>query len=31
MDSLGIECHLVYPGGPKAKLSTEEFLIKHLT
>jgi len=31
MDDLGIECHLVYPGGPDAKLSSEEFLIKHLT
>jgi acetyl esterase len=31
MDSLGVECHLVYPGGEKAKLSSEEFLIKHLT
>ena len=31
MDSLGIECHLQYPGGPKAKLSSEEFLVKHLT
>ena len=30
MDSLGIECHVVYPGGPKAKLSSEQFLIKHL-
>lgn len=29
-DSLGIECHVTYPGGPKAKLSSEQFLIKHL-
>lgn len=31
MDNLGIECHLVYPGGPEVELSPEEFLIKHLT
>jgi acetyl esterase len=31
MDSMGIECHVVYPRGPKAKMSSEEFLIKHLT
>jgi hypothetical protein len=31
MDSLGVECHVVYPGGPKVELSSEEFLIKHLT
>lgn len=30
MDKLGIECHLVFPGGPKVKLSSEQFLIKHL-
>ncbi len=30
MDKLGIECHLVYPGGPQVKLSSEQFLIKHL-
>lgn len=30
MDSLGIECYLVYPGGPQVKLSPLEFLIKHL-
>lgn len=30
MDSLGVECHLVYPGGEAAKLSSEEFLVKHL-
>jgi hypothetical protein len=30
MDHLSIECHLVYPGGPKVKLSSEQFLIKHL-
>lgn len=30
MDSLGVECHLVYPGGPKVELSPEAFLIKHL-
>jgi acetyl esterase/lipase len=30
MDRLGIECHLAYPGGPKVKLSSEQFLIKHL-
>jgi hypothetical protein len=31
MDSLGLECHVQYPGGPKPKLSSGEFLIKHLT
>jgi acetyl esterase/lipase len=31
MDSLGVECHVVYPGSQKAKLSSENFLIKHLT
>lgn len=31
LDSLGIECHVLYPGGPKAKLSSEEFLIEQLT
>jgi len=31
MDSLGVECHVVYPGGPKAELTSEAFLIKHLT
>jgi acetyl esterase len=30
MDALGIECHLVYPGGPKVKVTSEQFLIKHL-
>jgi hypothetical protein len=30
MDELGIECHLVYPRGSKAKLRSEQFLIKHL-
>lgn len=30
MESLGIECHVVYPGGPKVELSSEQFLIKHL-
>jgi acetyl esterase len=30
MDKLGIECHLVYPDGPKVKLSSGQFLIKHL-
>ncbi len=30
MDTLGIECHLVYPGGSEAKLSSEQFFIKHL-
>ena len=29
-DSLGLECHVQYPGGPKTKLSSAEFLIKHL-
>lgn len=29
-DSQGVECHVTYPGGQKAKLSSEEFLIKHL-
>jgi acetyl esterase/lipase len=31
MDKLGIECHVVYPGGPKPELSSAEFLIKHLS
>ncbi|MDA1018169.1 MAG: alpha/beta hydrolase, partial [Planctomycetota bacterium] len=31
MDKLGLECHVQYPGGPQAKLSSAEFLIKHLT
>ena len=31
MDALGIECHVVFPGGPVVKLSPEQFLIKHLT
>lgn len=31
MDSLGLECHVQYPGGPKPKVSSTEFLIKHLT
>ncbi len=31
MDALGVECHVVYPSGPPAKLSSDEFLIKHLT
>lgn len=30
MDSLGIECHVVYPGSPKVELAPEAFLIKHL-
>jgi len=30
-DDLGIECHIQYPGGPKPTLSSEQFLIKHLT
>jgi hypothetical protein len=29
-DGLGIECHVRYPGAAKPKLSSEEFLIKHL-
>ncbi|MDH3582945.1 MAG: alpha/beta hydrolase [Phycisphaerae bacterium] len=28
--SLGIECHLVFPGGTKPPLTPEAFLIKHL-
>ena len=31
MDGLGIECHVVYPGGPQATLSSVAFLIEHLT
>jgi acetyl esterase/lipase len=31
MDKLGIECHVIYPGAPKAKLSSAEFLIEHLS
>ena len=31
MDGLGLECHIQYPGGPKAKLSSTEFLTQHLT
>lgn len=30
MDSLGIECYLVYPGGPEVQLSSAQFLINHL-
>jgi acetyl esterase/lipase len=30
MDAFGIECHVVYPGGPEVELSSEQFLIKHL-
>ena len=31
MDGLGVDCHVVYPGGPKAGLSSEAFVIKHMT
>ncbi len=31
MDDLGIACYVVYPGGPKVLLSSEKFLIKHLS
>lgn len=31
MDSLGLECHVQFPGGPRQQLSSAEFLIKHLT
>lgn len=30
MDGVGIECHVVYPGGLRVNLSSEQFLIKHL-
>ena len=30
MDALGIECHVVYRGGPQVEISSEQFLITHL-
>ncbi len=30
-ERLGVACHVVYPGGSKAEMSSEAFLLKHLT